>query len=77
MKDVESSLDRPEKELKGFRRVELKPGEARTVAFTLDKSALSFFDPKRNDWVAEPGAFQVLIGASSRDIRLTGGFTLE
>jgi len=76
VKDVEASLDRPEKELKGFRRVEVKPGEAKTVAFTLDKDALSFFDPRRQDWVAEPGAFQVLIGASSRDIRLQGGFTL-
>jgi beta-glucosidase len=74
--DPESSVDRPEKELKGFRRVTLSPGEARTVSFTLDRSALSFFDPGRREWVAEPGAFDVLVGASSRDIRLRGAFRL-
>ena len=46
------------------------------MTFTLDQSALSFFDPGKEDWVAEPGAFEVLIGASSRDIRLKGGFSL-
>ncbi|HVO12055.1 MAG TPA: glycoside hydrolase family 3 C-terminal domain-containing protein [Vicinamibacteria bacterium] len=76
LKDVESSLDRPEKELKGFQRLELAPGEARAVRFTLDKAAMSFFHPGRKAWVAEPGAFEVLVGASSRDIRLRGGFTL-
>jgi beta-glucosidase len=74
--DVESSLDRPEKELKGFRRVLLQPGETRTVTFTIDEGALSFFDPGRNDWVAETGAFEALVGASSRDIRLKGAFHL-
>jgi beta-glucosidase len=76
VRDVEASLERPEKELKGFRRVELAPGETKTLAFTLDAAALSFFDPAKNDWVAEPGAFEVLIGASSRDIRLRGSFNL-
>jgi beta-glucosidase len=74
--DPESSVDRPEKELKGFRRVSLQPGETRAVSFTLDRSALSFFDPGRREWVAEPGAFEVLVGASSRDIRLRGAFRL-
>ncbi len=76
LRDVQASLDRPDKELKGFRRVVLQPGETQTVTFTLDQSALSFFDPARNDWVAEPGAFEVLVGASSRDIRLAGTFRL-
>ncbi|HXY41089.1 MAG TPA: glycoside hydrolase family 3 C-terminal domain-containing protein, partial [Vicinamibacteria bacterium] len=76
LKDVAASLDRPEKELKGFQRVELLPGQAKTVHFTLDQAAMSFFDPGRKAWVAEPGAFRVLVGASSRDIRLQGGFTL-
>jgi beta-glucosidase len=76
VRDVDASLDRPEKELKGFRRVMLQPGETQTAAFTLDRSALSFFDPAKNDWVAEPGAFQVLVGASSREIRLSGTFSL-
>jgi beta-glucosidase len=74
--DVESSLPRPEKELKGFARVMLQPGETRTLTFTLDGSSLAFFDPDKGDWVAEKGAFEVLVGASSRDIRLKGGFSL-
>jgi beta-glucosidase len=74
--DVKSSVDRPLKELKGFRRVVLNPGEARDVSFTLDKSALSFYSETKGDWVAEPGAFEVWIGASSQDIRLKGGFEL-
>lgn len=74
--DVESSLDRPEKELKGFRRLTLQPGQTATVSFTLDQAALSFFDPGRKDWVAEAGAFEVLVGASSRDTRLRGSFSL-
>jgi beta-glucosidase len=64
------------KELKAFERVELKPGEARTVAFKLDQSALSYFDPAKKAWVAEPGAFEVQVGSSSRDIRLKGTFEL-
>jgi beta-glucosidase len=74
--DVESSLPRPEKELKAFGRVTLQPGETRALTFTLDESALAFFDPVKADWVAEKGAFEVLVGASSRDIRLKGGFSL-
>ena len=74
--DVKSSVDRPIKELKGFRRVTLNPGEARDVRFTLDKSALSFYSAAKDEWVAEPGAFEVWLGASSRDIRLKGTFEL-
>jgi beta-glucosidase len=76
LRDVESSLPRPEKELKGFGRVMLQPGETRTLAFTLDPSALAFFDAGKGDWVTEAGAFEVLVGASSRDIRLKGGFSV-
>ena len=75
--DVKSSVDRPTKELKGFRRVMLNPGQAQDLSFTLDKSALSFFSTAKDDWVAEPGTFEVWIGASSRDIRLKGSFELE
>jgi beta-glucosidase len=74
--DVKSSVDRPVKELKGFRRVMLNPGQAQDVTFTLDKPALSFYSAAKDDWVAEPGAFEVWIGASSRDIRLKGAFEL-
>jgi beta-glucosidase len=70
LRDVASSLDRPDKELKGFARVELQPGQSETVRFTLAEDAMSFFDPGKDDWVAEAGEFEVLIGASSRDIRL-------
>jgi beta-glucosidase len=76
VRDVESSLPRPEKELKAFGRVSLRPGEAHTLTFTLDRSALAFFEPAKGEWVAEPGTFEVLVGASSRDIRLRGRFVL-
>jgi beta-glucosidase len=76
LRDVESNLDRPQKELKGFSRVQLEPGQSETVTFTLDEDALSFFDPGRDDWVAEAGEFEVLVGASSRDIRLKEAFRL-
>lgn len=77
IRDIESSLVRPPKELKGFVKVGLKPGETRTVHFTLGKRDLSFYDPDRQEWVAEPGGFEVLVGSSSRDIRATGSFALK
>lgn len=75
--DVKSSLPRPVKELKGFEKVNLKAGEEKTVTFTIDKTALSFFDDKKHEWVAEPGDFQAIIGASSQDIKGTATFTLK
>ncbi len=75
--DLKSSLPRPPKELKGFIKVALKPGESQTVAFTLDERSLAFYDPHKKDWVAEPGEFEVLVGSSSRDIRLKAKFNLE
>jgi len=71
-----ASTDRPPKELKAFRRVALAAGESQTVKFTLGTDALSFYSEARQDWVAEPGRFEVLAGASSRDIRLQGAFEL-
>jgi beta-glucosidase len=68
--DGHSKIDRPAHELKGFRRVELNPGSSKTVLFTLDRAALSYWSPEKKDWVAEPGTFEVQVGASSRDIRL-------
>ena len=73
--DPECSVDRPVKELKGFSKVFLAPGETKTVSVTLDKSALSFFDAGKHAWVAEPGRFEVLVGSSSADIR--GQVSLE
>ncbi|MBN2392925.1 MAG: glycoside hydrolase family 3 C-terminal domain-containing protein [Anaerolineae bacterium] len=74
--DPVSSLVRPPKELKGFKKVYLEPGQSAVVEFTLDERALSFYDPYRGQWVAEPGAFDVLFGSSSRDIRAQASFTL-
>lgn len=75
--DKKASVPRPVKELKGFDKISLKVGEEKTVTFTIDKSALSFFDDKRHDWVAEAGEFEALIGASSTDIRSKVSFTLR
>jgi len=75
--DLESSLPRPLKELKGFEKVMLKPGEEKVVSFTIDKKALSFFDADKHDWVAEPGDFEAIIGASSTDIKTKVGFRLR
>jgi beta-glucosidase len=77
VRDLASTLRRPQKELKAFTKVSLEPGETKTVAFHLDQDDLSFYDPARKRWVAEPGKFEVLVGSSSRDIRLTGLFILE
>ena len=75
--DLKSSLPRPKKELKGFDKIYLQPGETGEVEFLLDKSSLSYFDDKKHEWVAEPGKFEVLIGASSRDIKSKAGFELK
>jgi beta-glucosidase len=77
LRDVESRLVRPEKELKAFAKVALDPGETRTVTLTLDQEALSYYDPAQEGWVAEPGEFEVLIGRSALDLPLTGRFTLK
>lgn len=75
--ELQSSLPRPVKELKGFSKVKLAPGETREVTFTIGKEALSFFDDTRHEWVAEPGKFEAWIGASSTDIRNKVAFELK
>lgn len=75
--DKKSSLPRPEKELKGFAKVSLKPGEEQTVSWKVDKESLSYYDDRKSDWVAEPGIFEALVGASSNDIRLSAKFELK
>jgi beta-glucosidase len=77
VRDVQASVQRPVKELKGFAKVALLPGEEKTVAFELNERALAYYDPDRQAWVAEPGEFEVLIGSSSQDIRLQTKFTLQ
>lgn len=75
--DSESSLPRPIKELKGFQKVTLAPGEEKAVTLTIDKEALSFFDDARQEWITEPGKFKAMIGSSSRDIKETVTFELR
>lgn len=70
VKDVESSVIRPVKELKGFEKVELQPEEERTVTFTLGKRAFAYYDVAIRDWKVESGDFEILVGGSSRDIAL-------
>jgi beta-glucosidase len=71
------SLPRPEKELKGFKKVFLKPGEKQTVSIPLDQRAFAFYDPAKAGWVAEAGDYQIQIGSSSRDFRLKDRFHLD
>ncbi|MGN0230910.1 MAG: glycoside hydrolase family 3 C-terminal domain-containing protein [Muribaculaceae bacterium] len=75
--DTKCSVDRPVKELKGFEKVSLKPGETKTVTFTIGTDALSYFDAQRHQWVAEPGQFVAHIAASSDDVRSSVKFELK
>lgn len=76
IRDVAASMVRPLKELKDFTRVLLMPGETRKVTFVLAQDKLAFYDEKMRK-IVEPGEFQVMIGASAQDIRLTGSFTIR
>ncbi len=75
--DLKSSLPRPVKELKGFCKVKLAPGETKEVTFTIAKEALSFFDDTLHEWVAEPGKFEAIIAASATDIKSKVSFELK
>ncbi|MDP3830248.1 MAG: glycoside hydrolase family 3 C-terminal domain-containing protein, partial [Ignavibacteriaceae bacterium] len=77
IRDIKSSIIRPIKELKGFAKVELNPGETKIISMKIDKSVLSFYDEKTSSFIAEPGEFEVLIGSSSEDIKLKKVFTLN
>lgn len=70
IQDVDCSVERPPKELKGFKKVFLEPGKKDTAKMELKKKDLSFWDEKTNAWKAEKGKFKILIGSSSRDIKL-------
>ena len=74
VRDVQASVKRPKLELRGFERINLKPGEQRTVTFTLPAEKLSFWDETTHAFVTEPGTFEVLVGGSSADIKLRGQF---
>ncbi|MBH8568123.1 beta-glucosidase BglX [Microvirga sp. STS02] len=71
LRDPVASVARPLKELKDFRKVSLKPGESKTVTFTIDKGKLAFYNSKL-EWLAEPGKFNLMVGSASDDIRLEG-----
>jgi len=77
VEDVQSSLSRPRKELKGFAKVDLQPGEATTVSFPLDRTAFAAWDDGIHQWKAEAGDFVIHIGASSADIRASEPITLS
>jgi len=75
--DQKSELVRPEKELKGFAKVELQPGETQSVSIQLDFRAFAYYHPKYQQWITEDGDFDILIGASAADIRHSLTVTLK
>ena len=75
--DIESTIYRPVKELKGFKKVFLKAGEEKEVSITLDKRAFAYYNVNINDWHVESGDFRILVGASSRDIKLEATVFVE
>ena len=75
--DKKSSVERPVKELKAFRKVFLQPGETQTVSLTIDRSALSFYDDRVGEWTAEPGEFDAMIGTSAANLAGRCTFTLK
>jgi beta-glucosidase len=77
IRPLHSKIDRPFHELKGFRRVPLNPGESKLVHFTVDREAVSYWSPEKKAWTADPGVYEVQVGASSRDIRLRAPMALR
>ena len=77
VKDVESTIYREEKALKGFEKVFLKAGESKEISIELDKRSFAFYNVLLKDWSVESGAFEILVGASSRDIRLSAVVEVE
>jgi beta-glucosidase len=77
VRDMEASVKIPKRQLKRFQRITLEPQESKLVKFTLPASELSFYDIESNDFIVEPGEFEVQIGSSSEDIRLSSKFYVE
>ncbi len=75
--DPKPKVDKPVRELKGFERVSLKPGETKTVTFTLTPRDFAYFDVPGKQWKADAGTYEIEIGASSRDIKLRTGIALD
>jgi beta-glucosidase len=74
LNDKEASVERPKKELKGFAKVYLTAGESKEISISLNKRDLSFWDINTNDWLAESGEFEILLGTALDDIKLTAEF---
>ena len=72
----DSAVDRPQKDLRGFERISLAPGERQTVTFTLSAADISYWDAETDGWVVEPGRVELQVGSSSSDIRRTGHVTV-
>jgi beta-glucosidase len=77
VRDHESELMRPEKELKGFAKVALEPGETKSISIDLDFRSFAYYHPRYRQWITEDGDFDILIGASAADIRCSLTVTLE
>jgi beta-glucosidase len=75
--DREAELSRPPKELKGFAKVDLQPGETKTVTIPLDFRSFAYYHPAYKQWIAEDGEFEILIGASASDIRFSETVTVQ
>ncbi|MDR1783355.1 MAG: glycoside hydrolase family 3 C-terminal domain-containing protein [Dysgonamonadaceae bacterium] len=75
--DDKSSLERPLKELKAFKKIDLQPDEEKIVTFSISENDLMFFDDRKHEWVSEPGKFTAFIGASSADIKSKVVFELQ
>jgi len=76
VQELNPSVTRPLKELKGFAKISLQPGERQNVSVRLDRRAFAFYDPDKNGWVAEKNDYKILVGGSSRDLALQGNYHL-
>ena len=77
VQEINPTVNRPLKELKGFKKIFLPPGEQETVSMILDASAFTHYEVEKKAWVANHGAYRIFVGSSSRDLRLMGKFTLH
>jgi beta-glucosidase len=74
LQDIKASVPRPVKELKGFEKVLLRPGQMKLVRLSLEARSMAFYDVTKKQWTVEPGQFKVMAGSSSRDIRVSAEF---
>jgi beta-glucosidase len=72
-----AATEEPPKQLRGFEKIQLKPGESKTVTMSLDKNSLAAWDTESHAWKVYPGNYSILVGSSSRDIRLKSAFTVN